>query len=159
MSRAFVKESDGDDPGALPERRISEHPNLVTARGLQRIEAQVAQLEAEYAVARAEDDRSAIAHLSRDLRYWTARLASAQLAPAPANADVVAFGVRVTIEDAAGERRTYRLVGEDEADPAAGRISWFAPLARALAGREVGEVVSGPRCELEILEIDPEPEA
>ena len=158
MSRAFVKESEGDDPGALPERRISEHPNLVTARGLQLIEAQVARLEAEYAAARAEDDRSAIAHLSRDLRYWTARLASAQLAPSPANAETVAFGVRVTIEDAAGERRIYRLVGEDEADPAAGRISWFAPLARALAGREVGEVVSGPRGELEILEIDPEPE-
>jgi len=70
----------------------------------------------------------------------------------------VSFGARVTIEDARGERRTYRLVGEDEADPTAGRISWFAPLARALAGREVGEVVSGPRGELEIIEIDPEPE-
>ncbi len=159
MSRAFVKESEGDDPGTLPERHISEHPNLVTARGLQLIEGQVARLEAAYAAARAEDERSAIAHLSRDLRYWTARLASAQLAPAAANGEAVAFGVRVTIEDAAGERRTYRLVGEDEADPAAGRISWFSPLARALAGREVGEVVSGPRGQLEILKIDPEPEA
>ena len=64
----------------------------------------------------------------------------------------------MTIEDARGERRTYRLVGEDEADPTAGRISWFAPLARALAGREAGDVVSGPKGELEILEIDPEPE-
>jgi transcription elongation GreA/GreB family factor len=133
MSRAFVKESDGADPGALPERRISEH--------------------------RAEDDRAAIAHLSRDLRYWVARLASAQLAPAPSGSEMVAFGVRVTIEDPQGERRTYRLVGEDEADPAAWRISWFAPLSRALAGRGVGEVVSGPRGELEILEIDPAPEA
>jgi len=70
MSRAFVKESDGDDPGALPERRISEYPNLVTARGLRLIEEQVARLEAEYAAARSADDRSAIAHLSRDLRYW-----------------------------------------------------------------------------------------
>lgn len=159
MSRAFVKEGDGDDPGALPERRISEHPNLVTARGLRLIEDQVARLEAEYATARAADDRSAIAHLSRDLRYWAARLASAQLAPAPADAETVAFGARVTIESAEGARRTYRLVGEDEADPAAGRISWFAPLARALAGREVGDTVSGPKGELEILEIEPEPEA
>ena len=158
MSRAFVKESDGDDPGALPERRISEHPNLVTARGLRLIEEQVARLEAEYAAARSADDRSAIAHLSRDLRYWAARVASAQLAPSPAGSETVSFGVRVTIEDAQGERRIYRLVGEDEADPAAGRISWFAPIARALAGHEVGEVVSGPRGELEILEIDPEPE-
>ncbi|HEY5657020.1 MAG TPA: GreA/GreB family elongation factor [Myxococcota bacterium] len=159
MSRAFVKESEGDDPGALPERRISEHPNMVTARGLRLIEEQVARLEAEYAAARAGEDRAAIAHLSRDLRYWTARLASAQRAPAPANAEVVAFGVRVTIEDGEGEQRTYRLVGEDEADPAAGRISWFAPLSRSLAGRRVGDVVAGPRGELEILEIDPTPEA
>lgn len=158
MSRAFVKESDGDEPGALPERRISEHPNLVTARGLRLIEEQVARLEGDYAAARAEDDRAAIAHLSRDLRYWAARLASAQLAPAPASAETVAFGVRVTIEDAEGERRTYRLVGEDEADPAAGRISWFAPIARALAGRQVGDLVRGPRGELEILEIDTTPE-
>jgi len=159
VSRAFVKESEGDDPGALPERRISDHPNMVTARGLRLIEEQVGRLEAEYAAARAADDRAAIAHLSRDLRYWTARLASAQLAPPPADDQTVSFGARVTIEDARGERRSYRLVGEDEADPAAGRISWFAPLARALAGREAGDVVSGPKGELEILEIDPEPEA
>jgi transcription elongation GreA/GreB family factor len=158
MSRAFVKESDGDDPGALPERRISEHPNLVTARGLRLIEERVAQLEGEYAAVRAADDRAAIARLSRDLRYWAARRASAQLAPAPDGPETVSFGVRVTIEDSQGERRTFRLVGEDEADPAAGRISWFAPLARALAGRSVGEIAAGPRGELEIIEIDPEPE-
>lgn len=158
MSRAFVKESDGDDPGALPERRISEHMNLVTARGLRLIEERAARLEAAYAAARAEDDRAAIAHLSRDLRYWAARLASAQVVPSSPEPETVVFGVRVTIEDARGERRTYRLVGEDEADPAAGRICWFAPLARALAGRRVGEIVTGPRGELEILEIDAAPE-
>jgi transcription elongation GreA/GreB family factor len=159
MSRAFVKEGDGDDPGALPERRISTHPNRVTARGLRLIEEQVARLEAAFAAARAADDRAAIARLSRDLRYWTARRASAQLAPAPSDAERVAFGVRVTIETADGERRSYRLVGEDEADPAAGRISWYAPIARALVGGAVGDVVAGPRGELEILEIDPTPEA
>ena len=67
--------------------------------------------------------------------------------------------MRVTIADPQGERRTFRLVGEDEADPAAGRISWFAPLARALAGRSVGEIAAGPRGELEILQIDSEPES
>lgn len=159
MSRAFVKEGDGDDPGALPERRISEHPNMVTARGLRLIEAQVATLEAAFAAARVADDRAAIARLSRDLRYWTARRASAQLAPAPGDAETVAFGVQVTLATADGEQRRYRLVGEDEADPAEGRISWFAPIARALAGRSVGDVVAGPRGELEILAIDPTPEA
>lgn len=158
MSRAFVKETDGDDPGPLPERRISDHPNLVTARGLRLIEEQVAQLEAAYAAARAADDRAATARLSRDLRYWSTRRATAQLTPPPQDSETVSFGARVTIADLQGERRTYRLVGEDEADPAAGRISWFAPIARALAGRSVGEVAAGPRGELEILEIDPEPE-
>ena len=158
MSRAFVKESDGDDAGPLPERRISEHPNLVTARGLRLIEERAAQLEGEYAAVRAADDRAAIARLARDLRYWVTRRASAQLAPPPDGSETVSFGTRVTIGDAQGERRTFRLVGEDEADPAAGRISWFAPLARVLAGRSVGEVVAGLRGELEILEIDPEPE-
>jgi transcription elongation GreA/GreB family factor len=158
MSRAFVKESDGDDPGPLPERRISEHPNLVTARGLRLIEERVVQLEAEYAAARAAEDRAAIARLSRDLRYWSARRASAQLTLPADDAETVGFGVRVTVADPQGERRTFRLVGEDESDPAAGRISWFAPVARALAGRSAGDTVAGPRGELEILEIDPEPE-
>ena len=155
MSRAFVKESDGDEPGTLPERRISEHTNLVTARGLRLIEEEVGRLEAEYTAVRTADARAAMARASRDLRYWVARRASAQLALSPAETDTVVFGVRVLIEGAEGERRTYRLVGEDEADPSAGRISWSAPLARALAGRQVGDIVAGPRGEVEILEIDP----
>lgn len=157
MSRAFVKETDGDDPGDLPERRVSPHPNLVTVRGLRLIEEELARLESGYATARAADDRAAMARHACDLRYWSARRSSAQLAPVP-EPGTIAFGTRVTFVDPKGQRRTYRFVGEDEADPAAGRVSWFAPLARALAGRGVGEVVVGPRGELEILEIDTEPE-
>lgn len=158
MSRAFVKEGDGEDPGPLPERRISPHPNLVTGRGLRLIHECLARLEAERAAARAADDRAALARVSRDLRYWSARRGSAQLAP-PAEPGRAAFGSRVTFRDPQGRRRSYRLVGEDEADPAAGRVSWFSPLARALAGREVGDLAPGPQGELEILEIDAEPEA
>lgn len=157
MSRAFVKEGDGDDPGPLPERRISPHPNVVTARGLRRIDETLAQLEAEHLAARASQDRAALARIGRDLRYWHARRQSAQLAPAPPP-DVSGFGARVTFRDARGRRRRYRLVGEDEADPAEGRISWYSPIARALADRRVGDVVSGPGGELEILAIDATPE-
>jgi transcription elongation GreA/GreB family factor len=157
MSRAFVKESDGEDPGILPERRISPHPNVVTARGLRLIDHALAQLEADHAAARAAEDRAAIARLSRDLRYWRVRRESAQLAPTP-EPGTSGFGARVTFSDARGRRRTYRLVGEDEADPAAGRISWFSPMARALAGRRVGDVATGPAGELEILAIDTAPE-
>jgi len=157
MSRAFVKESDGEDPGALPERRVSDLPNLVTARGLRLIEETLAQLESEHASARAAEDRAAMARLARDLRYWQARHGSAQLAP-PAEPGTSGFGTRVTFRDAEGRRRSYRLVGEDEADPAAGRVSWCSPIGRALAGHRVGDVSSGPRGELEILEIDTKPE-
>ena len=159
MSRAFVKEADGDVADELPERQISSHPNLVTARGLRLIEAEVERLRVAYAAARQADDRASITGVSRDLRYWTARCDSALLAPAAADSRTVVFGVRVTIEAAEGRRRTYRLVGGDEADPTQGRISWFAPLARALAGREVGESARAPKGEVEIVEIDAAPEA
>jgi len=157
MSRAFVKESDDGAPDALPERRISEHPNWVTARGLRLIAERLAQLESEHAAARERDDRAALDLLARDLRYWTSRRESAQPAPA-GEPGTAAFGTRVTFADGEGRERCYRLVGEDEADPASGRISWYAPVARALAGGRVGDVVAGPRGDLEILAIDARPE-
>lgn len=157
MSRAFVKETDGDDPGSLPERRVSPLPNLVTARGLRLIEETLAQLESQHASARASEDRAAMARLARDLRYWKARHDSAQLAPA-AKPGTSGFGARVTFRDAQARRRSYRLVGEDEADPSAGRVSWCSPIGRALTGHRVGDVVAGPRGEIEILAIDTRPE-
>jgi transcription elongation GreA/GreB family factor len=157
MSRAFVKETDGEEPGDLPERRISPHPNLVTTRGLRLIEESLARLESEHAAARSAGDRAAMARAARDLRYWRARRDSARLAPPP-EPGTIGFGARVTFVDPQGHRRTYRLVGEDEADPADGRISWVAPLARALTGRRVGDVAAGPRGDLEIVEIDADPE-
>ena len=82
MSRAFVKEGDGSDD-ELPERLVSEHPNLVTPEGLARIEAEVERLSREYAIAQSQGDRAALAALSRDLRYWTARRTSAELVQPP----------------------------------------------------------------------------
>ncbi|HVD74833.1 MAG TPA: transcription elongation factor, partial [Xanthobacteraceae bacterium] len=82
MSRAFIKEPDGEDAVAeLPERPISTHPNLVTAEGLAQIERELARLQQEHAAAQAASDRGTIARAARDLRYWSARRASAQLAP------------------------------------------------------------------------------
>ena len=82
MSRAFVKNLD-DTVEELPDRPISSHPNLVTPEGLARIEAEVARLQQEHAAAHAANDRTALARAARDLRYWTARRASAQLASLP----------------------------------------------------------------------------
>jgi len=151
MSRAFVKEQDGVDE--LPDRLISEHPNLVTAEGLMQIEAQVARLDAAHASAQAAGDRSEMAATARDLRYWSARLASAELVPPPADYTQVQFGSKVTIERGDGRTQTYRIVGEDEADPAKGSISYVSPLARALAGKSVGDTVKVAGSEAEITAI------
>ena len=82
MSRAFIKEPDGEDAVAeLPDRQISLHPNLVTAEGLAQIEDELARLQREHAAAQTAGDRVATARAARELRYWNARRASAQLAP------------------------------------------------------------------------------
>jgi transcription elongation GreA/GreB family factor len=153
MSRAFVKEQDGAEGEELPERLISEHPNLVTAEGLAHIEAEVERLSRAHAAAQAAEDRASIATTARDLRYWSARLASAELVAAPAGDGRVHFGSTVTIERDDGRRQTWRIVGEDEADPAHGTISYVAPLARALLGKEEGDTVRAADAEAEVLEV------
>lgn len=152
MSRAFVRETD-DARDELPERPISPHPNFVTARGLARIEEQVRALEEARDEARRSDDETRLARVDRDLRYWTQRRASAQVIEPGAATDVVRFGMRVTLREPAGER-SFRLVGEDEADPAAGLISWTSPVAQALLGRELGDEVALPGRDAEIVTIE-----
>lgn len=160
MSRAFVKEADGDAFSEdLPERPVSAAPNFVTARGLRLIEEELERLRQARAAAQAQGERALIARHSRDLRYWTARRGSAQLTPPPANAESVMFGCAFTIEREDGERRTYRIVGEDEAEPAEGRISWLSPMAKAVLRQGVGDLVAAPGGEVEIVAIEATPEA
>ena len=138
MSRAFVKEDDGSDDG-LPDRAITPHTNYVTANGLALIEAELARLTA--ALADTGDDRAARASVERDLRYWRSRRATAELVPPPGETDTVRFGSTLTIERDDGRRQTWRIVGEDEADPAKGALPYVAPLAVALTGKRVGDTV------------------
>jgi transcription elongation GreA/GreB family factor len=152
MSRAFVKEMD-DGLEELPDRPVSPHPNLVTPEGLAAIESTLARLQEEHAAAQRSHDRAALATLARDVRYWAARRASAQVVPPPAAHDQVQFGATVTIARDDGRRQTYRIVGEDEADPAHGTISYVSPVAQALMGKAVGDVVRAGRSEAEIVEI------
>jgi transcription elongation GreA/GreB family factor len=154
MSRAFVKEPDGADAfEELPDRPISEHPNLVTPQGLARIEATLARLHEQHAQAQAAGDRASIAHAARDLRYWTARRSTAQLMPEPAGTGKVQFGSTVTIVRDDGRRQTWRIVGEDEAEPNEGTLSYVSPVARALLNKAVGDVVTAGSGEAEIVEI------
>jgi len=153
MSRAFVRESD-QDPGSLPELPLSPHPNFVTARGLSAIETRVRELEAQRQDARAADDAALRARIERDLRYWNARRASARVVAAATSTGRVRFGMRVTLRLSSGATRSYRLVGEDEADAARGLLSWQAPLAQSLLGREAGEAVPFQGDEAEIASIE-----
>ncbi len=153
MSRAFVKEPDGDAAVEdLLDRPVSPHPNFVTSEGLAQIEAALADVEREHTAALAADDKTAIARTARDLRYWTARRASAQVA-APRQDGQVHFGLTVTLVRDDGKRQTYRIVGEDEADPAHGTLSYVAPLARAMMNKQVGDIVEAGNAEMEIVEI------
>jgi transcription elongation GreA/GreB family factor len=151
VSRAFVKESEGQEE--LPELRVSEHRNLVTPTGLARIEANIERLQAVLSGARTEEDKAAVARAQRDLRYWTVRQASAEVVPLPGAVEVVRFGSRVVLEDRSGQQICYQIVGEDESDPTAGRISYVSPIARRLIGAAVGDAVEMADGEAEILEI------
>lgn len=169
MSRAFVKENDdGGDAGGLPERSLPAHPNYVTARGLTQLQTRTRELTVQCEALRrvAAEDSSAKQYLrvaERDLRYFHAQLeraepvAPAALADPAAQADEVHFGASVTLVGDDGEQRRVRIVGDDEADAAVGDISWGSPLARALIGARVGEIVSCHRpagaTEIEILAI------
>jgi transcription elongation GreA/GreB family factor len=142
MSRAFVKELDGVEPrDELPERAISPHRNLVTAQGLAMIEDEVRRWRRSATEARAGDDRVGLARAERELRYWTQRQSTAEVVPDPVDLTVVRFGSRVTLMQPHGARIEFRIVGEDEADPARGRISYVSPLARSMIGRECGDTV------------------
>jgi transcription elongation GreA/GreB family factor len=153
MSRAFVKEQEDSKPEELPDRLISEHPNLVTPEGLELIEAEVKRLTAEHAAAQAAEDRERTAAIARDLRYWTARLQSAEVVTPPDDPKHVHFGSTVTIAREDGRRQTFRIVGEDEADPTKGTIPYVAPLARALVGKAVGDTVRVGAGEVEVLRV------
>ena len=146
MSRGFVKEDDLEHAGTdVPERQLSQHPNYVTVNGYALLQAASKQLDlARHALEANKDAPSALEQLAiinRDLRYISARLESAIVATPDAAASQVLFGATVTVEDEAGDSHTYEIVGEDEADVKANKVSWTSPLAKALIGHKVGEDV------------------
>lgn len=151
MSVAFRR--DGDDEHLEPkfEIPIPPGPNLVTARGKTLIDTRVAALEAE--IAGAEPER--MEALKRDLRYWQTRQVTAEVVPVPSG-ETVEIGTTVAFRQN-GKLRQLTIVGDDEADPAAGRVSFASPLARALIGAEVGELVdwAGKEAAIEVVAITP----
>jgi len=147
MSRAFIKEDDSNASAEeLPERPQSPHPNYVTPHGLLALQAQLAELqEQRQRLLEHPDAILAQEHLKpveRDIRYFQERIERATVIdPASQPRDRVSFGAVVTTVDDDGAKNRFAIVGEDEADPAAGKISWVSPLARALTGAAVGDSV------------------
>ena len=159
MSVAFTKEESAETASEtqLPDRPISPHPNLVTEAGLRGLEVQLREAREAYEAAQQIEDvnerrRQAAAPL-RDIRYFAERVRTARVVPDPASTDTVAFGSTVTFSRADGRVQKYRIVGEDEADPKAGSISFVSPVAKSLMGKAVGDVVGSGSQELEITAI------
>lgn len=152
MSRAFTSNDDSlASLNDIGERPVSQHRNLVTQDGLAHLDAQLAELHDLFAKAEIEGDREKIALVSRDLRYWTARRESAEVSVPDPESDIVRFGMTVTIEDEDGNRRVWKIVGEDEADAAHGTISHVSPMAQALFGKKTGDLVTVSGKEWEIV--------
>lgn len=159
MSVAFTKEESAETASEtlLPDRPISPHPNLVTETGLKALHAQLDEARKAYEAAQAIEDvnerRRQSASPLRDARYLAERVRTAQVVPAPSSLATVTFGCIVTFSRADGRVQKYRIVGEDEADPKGGSVSFVSPVARALTGKAVGDVVSVGDQELEVVAI------
>ena len=159
MSVAFTKEDSAETASEtlLPDRPISTHPNLVTEAGLKALEFQLQQAREAYETAQKIEDvnerRRQAAIPLRDMRYLAARVRTAQVVASPASTDIVAFGSTVTFRRGDGRVQKYRIVGEDEADPKAGSISFVSPVAGLLMGKAVGDEAGASGQELEIISI------
>ena len=140
---------DPDDaarPEVLPERPQSPRPNYVTPTGLQRLRAQAADLAARLRSIGPGTDPQELALLQRDLRWVEGRLQRAILVdPAGQALDRVRFGMTVEVRHEDGSTEALTIVGEDEAEPSTGRLSWSSPLAEALLDAEPGDEVAWQR--------------
>jgi transcription elongation GreA/GreB family factor len=153
MSRAFIKEIDGR-PDEVLERRVSTHPNLVTREGMASIEQHLAAAILAQGAAQSAGDDTALAKASRDVRYWQARRHTARLMPEPKADGTIQFGHAITIQRGDGRQQTFRIVGEDEADPRCGRIPYVSPLARALLKSLIDDTVRIGALEATIIKVE-----
>ncbi|WP_437916808.1 transcription elongation factor GreB [Sorangium sp. So ce302] len=151
-------------------------PAYITPSGARRLSEELARLRSverprivqEVADAAAQGDRSENAEyiygkkklreIDRRMHYLTKRLEKAVVVdPSEQRGDKVFFGATVEIEGEDGARHTYQIVGEDEIDSAAGRISWRSPVGRSLLGKRAGDVITVRRpageAEMELISV------
>ena len=152
MSRAFVKETESNTDG-LPDRPISSHRNLVTEAGLAAIESALDRFETEHRTAVDKGESEAAARASREIRYWRARRASAEVVKPPDDKSKASFAMTVTLRRDDGREQSFKIVGEDEADPSRGTVSYVSPLAREVLTHGLGETVVIANAEAVILDV------
>jgi transcription elongation GreA/GreB family factor len=152
VSRAFVRETDSNTSG-LPDRPLSPHRNLVTEAGLADIEASLDRFEAAHRAAADQGDREAAAMALREVRYWRARRASAEVVKPSEGKGKASFGMTVTVRRDDGREQSFKIVGEDEADPSRGTVSYVSPLARAVLAHGPGETIMIANSEAVILDV------
>jgi transcription elongation GreA/GreB family factor len=159
LSVAFTKEDSAETASEilLPDRPVSLHPNLVTETGLKALEFQLEQAREAYETAQKIEDvnerRRHAAIPLRDIRYFVARVRTAQVIADPVSTETVAFGSTVTFRREDGRIQKYRIVGDDEADPKSGSISFVSPVARLLMSKAVGDEVGVSGQKLDIISI------
>ena len=164
VSRAFTKEDREEMPFVAPRAPLPDGvTNYVTARGFELLRAERIALEAARPDSAEPNGAAALAAHHARLGALDARIASAKvLDPATLPQDEVRFSACVTLREAEGRERRYRIVGVDEADAPAGRIAFTAPLARELIGKRLGDLVPlrSPQgeTEYEVISIDYSPE-
>ena len=163
MSRAFVKEPDGDQAETdLPVRPQSKHPNYITMKGLEKQKEHLHELILECSALKTSNtlaDKNKIKLLNADITYLKQRVESA----IPINVEEqgredIRFGATITLVDENNKQYKFTIVGQDEVDTENGLISWVSPLASALIGKQVGDTIIWARSvgdlELEITEFD-----
>jgi transcription elongation factor GreB len=162
MSKAFTRESDGDDDDdALPPEVPTGARNYITPHGYARLRGELLQLIDEERPkvvevvhwAASNGDRSEngdyiygkkrLREIDRRIRFLTKRLEIAEITDPSVHhgGDQVFFGARVTYAEESGDERTVTIMGIDEADSAQGQVSWVSPIARALLKAREGDVV------------------
>jgi transcription elongation factor GreB len=146
MSRAFVKEPDGDQVSDdQPEWPISQHTNFVTPFGLQQLKTRRGELTAHQDALKANKDsmssKTELAQLGRELRYLVSRITTAKVVQVPQDKTMVKIGAFVCVIDENDKEYQFTIVGEDEADIKQGKVSWISPLAKALLGRKLDDEV------------------
>lgn len=150
MSRAFVKEDAVLED--VVDRPISSHPNYVTAAGLEQTERAFEAARQAHIAAQTIGDRAELAKAASELRYWSARRSSARVLTPNPNRDAVQFGSTVTVMRG-GRKQTFQIVGEDEAAPPNGKLSYVSPLARAIMNKKVGDTADLGGSEIDLLAI------